>query len=235
MIVEIIPCLSDNYSYLIFEKKTGNPLRKAIVWQCKRSLEICEKLKKEGSEELIQRKTGLLLDPYFTGTKLKWVMNHEETMKKKIFSREALLGTVDTFLLYKLTGGKSFFTEHSNASRTLLYDIQTNSWDDELLNLMGKAPRESLPKVLDSNSFFGETKGEKIAGRDIVNFAGITTQRQGARQIAPGTIVRGQMDKGAIISSNLNQRPTPEEFDHTKDTFNVVKLIMEISVFEPIL
>lgn len=139
--------------------KDGDPLHPAIVWQCKRSSKICEELKASGLEPEVKEKTGLLLDPYFTGTKLKWLIDNKPDLGEKIRSGEALVGTIDTFLLYKLTGGKSFATEPSNASRTLLYNIKERKWDETLLKIMGDIPESSLPKVLSSNSLFGKTRG----------------------------------------------------------------------------
>ncbi len=143
----------------VFSKKNGKPLHPAIVWQCKRSINICEDLKKEKNlEEQIRKKTGLFLDPYFTGTKLKWLMTEKESIKKKIVSGEAFIGTIDTYLLYRLTNAKSFFTEPSNASRTLLYNIKEKKWDDELLKIMGDIPITALPEILDSDALFGQTQ-----------------------------------------------------------------------------
>lgn len=163
----------------LFSRREGKPLRKAIVWQCKRSLSLCEDLKKEGLEPLIKKKTGLLLDPYFTGTKLKWVLENEPEIKRKLESGEGLIGTIDTYLLYKLTRGKSFATEPSNASRTLLYNIEQNKWDPELLELMGSPNKDSLPEVLDSNSFFGKTLGLPFLP-DGISINGILGDQQAA-------------------------------------------------------
>lgn len=143
----------------VFSRKTGAPLYPAIVWQCKRSLKICEELKSSKDLETeIQKKTGLFCDPYFTGTKIKWLIEQDSTLKTKIQSGEALLGTIDSYLLYRLSGCLSFKTEPSNASRTLLYNIKENKWDDSLRKLMGNPALSSLPKVVPSNSLFGKTK-----------------------------------------------------------------------------
>lgn len=157
--IKTIGITNQRETLCVFEKNSGKPLRKAIVWQCKRSAKICEDLKKNDLEKTIQNKTGLLLDPYFSGTKIKWILENEKTISKKIHSGEALLGTIDTFLLYWLTAGKSFFTEPSNASRTLLYNIKEKKWDKDLLSIMGDIPEASLPEVIPSDSFFGKTKG----------------------------------------------------------------------------
>lgn len=157
--IETLGITNQRETLCVFEKGTGKPLRNAIVWQCKRSSKICKKLKEEGLGKKIKEKTGLLLDPYFTGSKVKWILEEEKELADKIKSGKALLGTIDTFLLYWLTKGESFFTEPSNASRTLLYNIKEKKWDSELLALMGGVPESSLPKVIPSDSLFGKTKG----------------------------------------------------------------------------
>ena len=163
----------------VFSRKNGTPLHKGIVWQCKRSFDICEKLKSNGIEEEILGKTGLLLDPYFTGTKIKWLIENNPELKEKIFSGEALLGTIDTYLLYRLTKGKSFATEPSNASRTLLYNLKQKKWDQDLIKLMGGFPVSSLPEIKDSNANFGQTKGLEIIP-DGIPIHGILGDQQAA-------------------------------------------------------
>ncbi len=175
--IKTIGITNQRETICVFEKNSGKPLRKAIVWQCKRSAKICEDLKKNDLEKKFQNKTGLLLDPYFTGTKIKWILENEKTISKKIKSGEALLGTIDTFLLYWLTGGKSFFTEPSNASRTLLYNIKEKKWDKELLSLLGDIPETSLPEVIHSDSLFGKTKGLSFLP-DNISIHGILGDQQ---------------------------------------------------------
>ncbi len=136
--------------------KSGKPLYNAVVWQCKRSVEICESLKQQKLGELINNKTGLLIDPYFSGTKLKWLAQHNETVKEAIYSGSAFFGTIDTWLLYKLTGGKSYATDYTNASRTLLFNLHTLSWDQELIELFGLKGIH-LPEIKASSTLFGET------------------------------------------------------------------------------
>ena len=158
----------------LFSAKDSAPLSKAIVWQCKRSYSICKDLKSQGLEPVIKEKTGLLLDPYFTGTKLKWLLDNKPELKEQIINGKALLGTIDTFLLHKLTGGSSYYTEPSNASRTLLYNIKEKKWDTELLDIMGGLKPKNLPEVRDSNSLFGKTKGNLVLpdGIDITGILG---------------------------------------------------------------
>ena len=210
-LIKSIGITNQRETLCVFSRKTGAPLRKAIVWQCKRSLDLCEQLKGQGHETLIRGKTGLLLDPYFTGSKLKWVIEEEPEIKEKIFSGEGLVGTVDTFLLYKLTQGESFFTEPSNASRTLLYNIHENKWDNKLLELMGGAPKESLPEVISSDSFFGETKGLSFLP-DKISINGILGDQQ-ASLFGHACFLSGEAKctygTGAFLLMNTGEKAIP--------------------------
>lgn len=134
----------------------GVPLHNAIVWQCKRSVDICNQLSADGLAEMIKTKTGLIIDPYFSGTKLIWLYHHDEKVKKAIDSGKAYFGTIDTWLLYKLTAGQSYFTDYTNASRTLFFNLATLNWDQELLNIFGLSAL-NLPSVKPSSFFFGTT------------------------------------------------------------------------------
>ncbi len=143
----------------VFDRQSGKPLRKAIVWQCRRSTEICKRLKSKGLEVSIRSKTGLLLDPYFSGTKLAWILENEAELAAKIQNGVACIGTMDSFLLSRLTAGESFATEPSNASRTLLYDLHKGEFTSELLEISGLKSDKSLPELRDSAAVFGKTKG----------------------------------------------------------------------------
>ena len=138
---------------VIWDKTTGKSLQNAIVWQCKRTLPICKKLKEAGYENLFHRKTGLLLDPYFSGTKMKWFLENLSLPNNK----KIALGTIDSFLLFRMTNGASFATEPSNASRTLLCNLQ-GKWDQELLDILA-IPLHMLPEIKNSNATFGFTNG----------------------------------------------------------------------------
>jgi len=143
----------------VFDRKTSRPTRRAIVWQCKRSLDICLSLKKQGANETIHKKTGLFADPYFTGTKLTWVMENDSASAEALKSGSSVVGTIDTYLMHRLSGGEAHVTEASNASRTLLCDLKTGNWDDELIKLL-KVPSQSiLPEIKSSAGLFGKTKG----------------------------------------------------------------------------
>ena len=142
----------------IFERTTGAALSKAIVWQCRRSTEICRIIGESESSSLFYRKTGLVIDPYFTGSKIRWIFEEAPEIGKLIRNGRALIGTVDTFLIHRLTRGE-FVTEPSNASRTLLFDIHTGQWDKDLLEIFKVPSLECLAQVKDSASLLGKTMG----------------------------------------------------------------------------
>src|SRR5277367_6330429 len=139
---------------LLWERSTGRAVHRAIVWQDRRTADLCARLKDEGREPCVAAKTGLLLDPYFSGTKLAWLLTNVPGAADKAARGELAFGTVDTYLLWRLTGGKVHATDATNASRTLLFDIHNGCWDDELLTLFG-VPRSILPDVMDSSAAFG--------------------------------------------------------------------------------
>lgn len=148
---------------VIWDKNTGKPVYNAIVWQCRRSSGICEELKASGLSEEIKKRTGLVIDAYFSGTKIKWLFDNNEHLKSKI--NDLSFGTIDTWLLYNLTGAKVHCTDYSNASRTMLFNIHTLEWDDTILKTLG-IPAGILPKVCPSSEIYGYTD-EKIFGVKI--------------------------------------------------------------------
>lgn len=162
---------------VIWDRKTGKPIGNAIVWQSRISEPICKRLKAEGCEETIRAKTGLLLDPYFSGTKLTWLLENVEGLRAKAEAGDVLFGTVDSFLIWKLTAGKVHATDVSNASRTLLFNIHTLDWDDELCEILG-VPRCMLPDVRPSSGSFGEVD-VSLFGRSIP-IAGVAGDQQAA-------------------------------------------------------
>ncbi|HEV7292741.1 MAG TPA: glycerol kinase GlpK [Devosia sp.] len=139
---------------LVWDRKSGKPVHNAIVWQDRRTAEYCAELKRDGHEAEITRKTGLLIDPYFSGTKLKWLLDHVEGARARAEAGELAFGTVDSYLMWRLTGGKSHVTDATNACRTLLFNLEQNAWDEELLGLFG-VPRAMLPEVKDCADDFG--------------------------------------------------------------------------------
>jgi len=150
---------------IVWDRKSGAPIYNAIVWQCRRTADVAERLEKDGYSDLIRKKTGLLPDPYFSATKIQWILQNVEGAREKAEAGELCFGTVDTWLLWNLTGGKSFATDYSNASRTMLFNIHTLSWDEELLSLFG-IPKSMLPEVFPSSHIFGHTD-PKLLGASL--------------------------------------------------------------------
>ncbi|MDD5225782.1 MAG: glycerol kinase GlpK [Candidatus Omnitrophica bacterium] len=161
---------------VMWDRETSRPVHRAIVWQCRRTSEICRSLKKH--ESLIHGKTGLVLDPYFSGTKIKWLLDHVPGLRKRAASGQIAFGTIDSWLVWKLTGGRSHVTDLTNASRTLLLNIKTKKWDPELLNIFGVSAKV-LPRLQPSGSVFGTT--QKIAGLPAgIPIAGVMGDQQAA-------------------------------------------------------
>ena len=150
---------------ILWNKKTGKPIYNAIVWQDRRTQEYCKKLKNKNYENIFRKKTGLFIDPYFSATKVKWILDNVKESKKLLKSKNLLFGTVDTFLIWKLTKGKQHLTEATNASRTMLFNINTNKWDQEILKKLN-IPKSILPEVKNSADDFGKTD-KKITGKEI--------------------------------------------------------------------
>ena len=162
---------------VIWDRTSGTPIHRAIVWQDRRTAEECARLKREGAEELVRQRSGLLLDPYFSGTKVAWILDHVPGARTRAERGELAFGTIDTFLLWRLTGGRVHATDVTNASRTLLYDIHAQRWDEELLRLL-RVPRELLPQVRDSSEIYGSTDAA-LFGRELP-IAGIAGDQQAA-------------------------------------------------------
>jgi glycerol kinase len=152
-------------TFIIWDKR-GKPLYNAVLWQCKRSIAICERMKQQGLEQIIKQKTGLIIDPYFSGTKLIWLYENVETIKQAIDNSNAWFGTVDTWLLYKLSGGKQYSTDYTNASRTMFFNLETLSWDKELLELFNLS-KLNLPECKPSSNWFGETDFDGLLDEPI--------------------------------------------------------------------
>lgn len=163
---------------VIWDRETSEPVHRAIVWQDRRTASICEELKAAGHEEAIRAKTGLVLDAYFSGTKVKWILDHNPGLRSRAEAGELCFGTIDSWLIWKLTGGKVHATDLSNASRTLLYNISDLEWDGELLEWLD-IPRQLLPEVRDSSGDFGVT-GQAIFGDVKVPISGVAGDQQAA-------------------------------------------------------
>ncbi|MGZ3803730.1 MAG: glycerol kinase GlpK [Pseudobdellovibrionaceae bacterium] len=163
---------------VVWDRKTGKPIYNAIVWQCRRTQDMCEKLKRNNKEKIVQKKTGLVMDPYFSGSKIQWILKHVSGAKERARRGELAAGTIDSFLLWRLTGGVSHKTDVSNASRTMLMNIHTGSWDEELLKLF-EVPAALMPEIASSSGEFGKTKDLGILP-DGIPIAGIAGDQQAA-------------------------------------------------------
>ena len=162
---------------IVWDKNTGKPVYNAIVWQCRRTSEYCDSLKEKGLTEMFQKKTGLVIDAYFSGTKVKWILDHVEGARERANRGELLFGTVETWLIWKLTKGAVHVTDYSNASRTMLFNINTLKWDDEILQELD-IPKSMLPQAKPSSEIYGETDPSFFGGR--IPIAGAAGDQQAA-------------------------------------------------------
>lgn len=163
--VAAIGITNQRETVVIWERATGKPIHNAIVWQDRRTAPLCQKLKKQGLEKTFTKKTGLLLDPYFSGTKIAWMLDRVKGARKRAEKGELLAGTIDSFLIWRLSGGKLHATDATNASRTLVYNIEKNAWDDELLSIL-RIPAAMLPEVKDCADDYGMTE-KNLFGAEI--------------------------------------------------------------------
>ncbi|MFA5658335.1 MAG: glycerol kinase GlpK [Oscillospiraceae bacterium] len=165
---EIAACAITNQreTVVVWDKQTGKPVCNAIVWQCSRASEICDKIEAEGYADIIKEKTGLVLSPYYSAAKIKWVLDNIPNARKKAEKGELVFGTIDSWLIYKLTGGRIHATDCSNASRTQLMKLKTLSWDEEILKIF-TIPKEMAPEILSSDSDFGEIAVSVLSGKGI--------------------------------------------------------------------
>ena len=191
----------------MWERTNGRPVHRAIVWQDRRTADLCARLRASGHEPLFAAKTGLLLDPYFSGTKLAWLLDHVPGAAELAARGELAFGTVDTYLLWRLTGGKVHATDATNASRTLLFDIHHGRWDDELLALLG-VPKTILPEVLNSSAAFGLTDPDLFG--TAIPICGIAGDQQaaliGQACFAPG-MLKSTYGTGCFVVLNTGRTP----------------------------
>ncbi len=192
---------------VVWDRETGIPIYNAIVWQDRRTAKYCDQLKQDGHTELIKEKTGLIIDAYFSGTKLKWILDHVDGARALAKNGSLCFGTIDTWLIWKLTNGKSFVTDVSNASRTMLFNIHTLDWDKELLELFN-IPKSVLPQIKESSEVYGTTAHE-ILGTSIP-IAGIAGDQQAALfgQLCtePG-MVKNTYGTGCFLLMNTGKKP----------------------------
>jgi len=191
----------------VWDKATGAPLHRAIVWQDRRTVEICEALRGGGHEDMIRHKTGLLLDPYFSGTKASWILDQNPEARDRAAHGELLFGTIDSFLIWRLTGGASHVTDATNASRTMLYDIREGAWSEEICGLL-QVPMEMLPEVKDCAADFGITVPEILG--EAVPILGVAGDQQaagiGQACFAPG-MMKSTYGTGCFALLNTGETP----------------------------
>ena len=194
---------------IVWDKETGEPVYNAIVWQCRRTADICEDLKKRGLEDYVRENTGLIIDAYFSGTKIKWILDNVPWARERAERGELLCGTVDTWLVWKLTGGKVHVTDYTNASRTMIFNIRTLEWDDKLLKEL-EIPRSMLPKVRNSSEVYGETSlGGGGDTTTVVPIAGISGDQQAAL-FGQACFVKGDTkstyETGCFLLMNIREK-----------------------------
>src|SRR6266516_2283549 len=196
---------------VVWDRETGRPIHRAIVWQDRRTAGLCDSLKERGLAPTIQEKTGLVIDAYFSGTKLKWILDHVDGARKAAAAGKLAFGTIDTWLAWKLTNGQAHVTDVSNASRTLLYNIRTNQWDDDLLKLLD-VPRALLPEVRASSERYAETADQLFNTR--VPIAGIAGDQQaalfGQMCLQPG-MLKHTYGTGGFMMLNTGEKTIPSK------------------------
>lgn len=175
--IEAIGITNQRETTVVWDKNTGKPIYNAIVWQCRRTSDIIDKIVEDGFSEMIQEKTGLVPDAYFSGTKIKWILDHVEGVREKAENGQLLFGTVDSWLMWKLSGGVIHATDYTNASRTMIYNIHALKWDEELLKILG-VPEAMLPKVASSSGVFGYTSTEILGSK--IPISGVAGDQQAA-------------------------------------------------------
>ncbi|MCI6012283.1 MAG: glycerol kinase GlpK [Firmicutes bacterium] len=205
--IEAIGITNQRETTVVWDKETGMPIYNAIVWQCRRTAEFCDELKARGCEEMVRKKTGLLIDAYFSGTKLRWILENVPGAREKAEAGQLLFGTIETWLIWKLTGGKVHVTDYSNASRTMMFNINTLDWDDELLQLLD-IPRCMLPEPKPSSCIYGETV-ETIFGGPI-RIAGAAGDQQAAlfgQTCFQAGEAKNTYGTGAFLLINTGEKP----------------------------
>ncbi|MFC6208052.1 MULTISPECIES: glycerol kinase GlpK [Levilactobacillus] len=194
---------------IIWDKKTGEPIYHAVVWQSKQTSEIADRLKDEGYQEKIHQKTGLVIDSYFSATKIRWILDHVPGSQERAERGELLFGTIDTWILWKLTGGRVHATDYTNASRTMLYNIHDLKWDDDILSWLD-IPAAMLPDVRSSSEIYGYTAGYTFSGVQVP-IAGIAGDQQAAlfgQTAFDKGMIKNTYGTGAFIVMNTGTEPT---------------------------
>jgi len=192
---------------VVWDRETGTPVCNAIVWQDRRTAGLCDQLKSEGHDQIIQQKTGLIVDAYFSATKIRWILDHVEGAREKAEKGLLAFGTIDSWLVWNLTDGKVHVTDISNASRTMIFNIHTQQWDDELLQLM-QIPAGILPEVRSSSEVYGETAGKILAAK--IPIAGIAGDQQAAlfgQMCTQKGMVKNTYGTGCFMLMNIGDKP----------------------------
>ena len=196
---------------VVWDRRTGEPIHNAIVWQDRRTAGFCDALKQAGHAELIQHKAGLVIDAYFSGSKLHWILDHVPGARERARRGELAFGTIDTWLLWNLTGGALHVTDPSNASRTMLYNLHSGTWDDELLGILG-VPREVLPEVRSSSEVYGETARGVF---DVpIRIGGIAGDQQAAlfgQNCFSRGLAKNTYGTGCFMLMNIGTKPLPSK------------------------
>lgn len=197
---------------VVWDKETGKPIYNAIVWQSRQTSSICEELKAAGHNDLFREKTGLLIDAYFSGTKVKWILDNVEGAREKAEAGKLLFGTIDTWLIWKLSGGKAHVTDYTNASRTLMFNIYDLEWDEELLSILD-VPKQMLPEVRPSSEVYANTVDYHFFGQEIP-IAGAAGDQQaalfGQACFEPG-MAKNTYGTGCFMLMNTGEKPVPSK------------------------
>ncbi|MNI24740.1 Glycerol kinase [compost metagenome] len=197
---------------IVWEKESGKPIYPAIVWQSRQTAHICEELKSSGYDGEFRKKTGLLIDPYFSGTKVKWILDHMPGSRERAEKGELLFGTIDTWLIWKLSGGRLHVTDYSNASRTLMYNIHELCWDDELLRILD-IPKAMLPEVRSSSEVYGTTIPYHFFGEEVP-IAGVAGDQQAAlfgQTCFEQGMVKSTYGTGCFMLMNTGEKPVESQ------------------------
>ncbi len=205
--IAVIGITNQRETTILWDKDTGEPIAPAIVWQCRRTADMCDKLKEQGYEEFFREKTGLILDAYFSATKIKWMLDHVPGAKEKARNGKILFGTVETWLIWKLTKGKVHVTDYSNAARTMLFNIHTLKWDEEILELLD-IPACILPKVVPSSGICGKTDAAFLGGEILIGGAAGDQQAAlfGQTCFEPGE-AKNTYGTGGFLLMNTGKEP----------------------------
>ena len=209
--VAAIGITNQRETVVVWDKKTGKPVHNAIVWQDRRTAAICDALREAGHEAMVRERTGLLIDPYFSGTKLKWLLDNVEGLRGRAEAGELAFGTIDSWLVYNLTGGELHITDATNACRTLLYNVREGGWDDELLELL-EIPRAMLPDIRSSSEVYGETAPGLFGSR--IKLAGIAGDQQAAtfgQACLETGMVKNTYGTGCFMLLNTGAEPVASE------------------------